>query len=112
MSINRRRADRYSVQVSAKLKEELGKPHTVLVTNLSWSGCRLSSSHTFKVGTPVSLEVGRADPLEGRVKWRVGAMHGVRFARPLDPTLLDHIRLFLSAQPSVVAERVDGSEAA
>ncbi len=42
----------------------------------------------------------------GRVVWRLGKIHGIRFDRPLPRPLFDHIRLFRSKPPALVAERL------
>lgn len=106
MSREHRREDRYNVAVAASFRNGTGGHRPVRVTNLSARGCRFASHDGLLVkGAFVTLSFGRAGAQDGRVKWRTGDMHGVRFDQPLEPGVLDHIRLFLSEQPALVAER-------
>ena len=57
-------------------------------------------------GALIVLAFGEAAVLDAKVRWRVGGAHGVRFETPLHPVVLDHIRLFLSKEPALVAERM------
>jgi PilZ domain-containing protein len=106
MSREHRREDRYNVAVAASFRHGAGTSRAVRVPPLSARGCRfISADGGLGKGTFITLSFGRAGTLDARVKWRVGDAHGVRFDAPLEPALLDHIRLFLSEQPALVAER-------
>ena len=108
MEHDKRHEDRYRVQVRASLNGE-GGAHDVVVTNLSSDGCGLSTGCEMQVGSAVSMAVGRIEPLDAHVQWREGERHGLRFKQPLSHVVLDHIRLFLSTPPALVAERVEGT---
>ena len=106
MSREHRRENRYNVAVAASFRNGTGTSRAVRITNLSARGCRFNSHDGRLVkGAFVTLSFGRAGSQEGRVKWRTGDTHGVRFDQPLEPAALDHIRLFLSEEPALVAER-------
>jgi hypothetical protein len=100
-----RRDPRYNVTVDASFRNEAVTRSAIRVINVSARGCRFASVRRLETGTPIELAFGDAATLEGKVRWRVGGAHGVRFGKPLDPALLDHIRLFLSSEPAFVAER-------
>jgi hypothetical protein len=98
--------DRYDVAVAASFHSGPGAARPVRVVNLSARGCRfVARDSRHGVGTAVTLKFGRVEALNGRVKWRIGGTHGIRFEQPLQPAELDHIRLFLSEQPALAAER-------
>jgi len=112
MGYEERGDERYSVGVDASFSNGTRGACVVKVTNLSASGCRFASTGPrLRMGALLSMTFGRAGLLEAQVKWRVGNTHGVRFDQPLAPALLDHVRLFLSEEPALVAER-DGVSAA
>ena len=100
-----RRDPRYNVVVGASFRNGTATRNLVKVSNISARGCRFSSAHALEMGSPIVLTFGSAAALDARVRWRVGKAHGVRFAAPLHPAELDHIRLFLSEEPAFVAER-------
>lgn len=106
MTSESRREPRYNIAVEASVRDGSDNHQPVRVTNLSAAGCRfVSSDRRLRMRTLVSLSFGRAGVVDAKVRWRVGDMHGVRFDRPLQPAVLDHIRLFLSEKPALVAER-------
>lgn len=104
-----RHEDRYDVQVSASMHSETGGDEPVRVTNLSNRGCRFTSTRKMPRGAAISIKAGRAKPLQASVQWRVDHTHGVRFDEPIADALLDHIRLFLSEQPALIADRQEGT---
>jgi hypothetical protein len=105
-------ASRYNVQVDASMLGPEGSRQEVRLTNLSHSGCRFTAPRKLGLGAQITIAAGRAGLIAARVKWRVGTAHGVRFEQPISDAMLDHIRLFLSEQPALVAERDDGALAA
>ena len=105
MSYRKRQEDRYIVSLAATFHHGPAGPQGVRVSNLSARGCRFSSTARLERGSFVALTFGRAGMIDAKVRWRVGDTHGVRFDQPLSPAVLDHIRLFLSEQPALVAER-------
>src|SRR5688572_25670908 len=100
-----RRDPRYNVAVGASFRDRADALTLVRVSNLSARGCRFSSERRLEAGSLIVLTFGKAGTLEARVRWRVGGSHGVRFGKALEPGVLDHIRLFLSEEPALVAER-------
>jgi len=106
MGYELRHEDRYDVTVVAGFQCGIGTRRPVRVANVSARGCRfVAREGKLGVGSAVTLKFGRVEAINGRVKWRVGRTHGVRFAHALKAEELDHIRLFLSEQPALVAER-------
>lgn len=106
MTQENRRDPRYSVTVDASFGDEAVAGSAVRVTNVSARGCRFSTVRRIEKGAHIVLAFGQAAVLDAKVRWRVGGAHGVRFEAPLHPVVLDHIRLFLSKEPALVAERV------
>lgn len=106
MEREHRRDPRYSVTVDASFGNEAVNGSAVRVTNVSARGCRFASVRRLDKGSRIVLAFGKAAVLDAKVRWRVGGAHGVRFEAPLHPAVLDHIRLFLSEEPALVAERV------
>lgn len=103
---NGRREPRYNVSLDASFRNGAATRRPVRVTNLSATGCRfVSSARRLGMGTCITLAFGRAGFVDAKVRWRMGDTHGVRFERALRPAVLDHIRLFLSEEPALVAER-------
>ena len=100
-----RRDPRYNVTVDASFGSETVAGSAVRVTNVSARGCRFNSVRRMEKGTSIVLSFGDAALLEAKVRWRAGGSHGVRFNAPLDDLVVDHIRLFLSKEPALVAER-------
>ena len=106
MNREHRQEDRFNVAVAARFSNGSGTRRAVRVTNLSARGCRFASNDAdLGKGALVTLSFGRAGIQDGMVKWRVDDTHGVRFDKALQPAVLDHIRLFLSEEPALVAER-------
>lgn len=100
------REPRYKVAVDASFRLGTANRRAVTVTNLSATGCRfVSQGPRLGLGSLVTLSFGRGSLVDAKVRWRFGDTHGVRFSRPLQPAMLDHIRLFVSREPALVAER-------
>lgn len=112
MEHEKRHQDRYSVQVPASVSDGESPSHEVVVTNLSADGCGFSTSREMPIGAKVCMAMGRIQSLAAQVQWREGERHGLKFEQPLSRVVLDHIRLFLSSPPALVAERVEGTLAA
>jgi hypothetical protein len=105
MNTENRRDPRYDVRVDASFGNEAMTGSAVRVTNVSARGCRFASMRRLDKGALIVLAFGDAAVLDAKVRWRLGGAHGVRFEQPLHPVVLDHIRLFLSNEPALVAER-------
>jgi hypothetical protein len=65
----------------------------VTVLDLSERGCRFrdASGHLAE-GARVSIKLGAVGPVEAMVMWSDGSFVGVRFANPLYPSVMQHIR--------------------
>ena len=109
MDTGDRNENRYDVQVAASVTNGGTSEQTVKVTNLSSSGCRFTAYGTLRLGPLISIRAGRSALLKARVKWRDGNTYGVRFEDPVPPAILDHIRLFLSERPALVADRQEAT---
>jgi len=105
MGYDSRGEDRYDVHLEADLRGNPGEASPVRITNLSSRGCRFASARKSPLGSLITIAVGRIGHLEAEVKWRAGDTYGVRFDHPLPQVFLDHMRLFLSKEPALVAER-------
>jgi hypothetical protein len=100
-----REESRYHVQVAADLQVGDDTFEPVRITNLSRSGCRFTVRRDSALARLITIVVGRVGHLDAEVKWRSGKTYGVRFDAALPQVVLDHMRLFLSEQPALVAER-------
>lgn len=109
MDAGDRNEDRYDVQVAASVTNGGASEQTVKVTNLSSSGCRFTAYGKLRLGPLISIRAGRSALLKARVKWRDGDTYGVRFEEPVPSAMLDHIRLFLSDRPALVADRQEAT---
>ena len=105
MSAEQREEDRYDVQLAGALQDGTGLADPVRITNLSRRGCRFTVAGRTRLGKLITIAVGRVGYLDAQVKWRLGSTYGVRFDDALPQVVLDHMRLFLSEQPALVAER-------
>ena len=105
MARRQRSDDRYSVQVNADPRGGASAAREINVTNLSRSGCRFVADRYLQFGARIAIAAGRSGVLHARVVWRLGKAHGVRFEKPLPQPVFDHLRLFLSEHPALVAER-------
>jgi hypothetical protein len=102
----RRRSPRYGVEVEGIVRDAGGVSYTVAISSLSLDGCRLNApGRRMAAGTLLTIGVGPAGQIPARVAWRVGPVHGVSFDQPLHRAVLDHIRMFLSAEPALIEER-------
>ena len=103
---DKRGAPRYGVDVEGTIRRDGGGEERVAISNLSRDGCRLSApGRRFAIGTALEIAIGPIGIVRARVTRRVGASHGVSFDRRLPKAEFDHIRLFLSKEPALTAER-------
>ncbi len=104
MTEDRRGEPRYMVVVDGKLRNASGSSQPVEVSTLSATGCRLRSPRQLAEGDFFTLKIGPVGPLDAKVAWREGEIHGVQFEELLHPAVLDHMRLFLSENPALYVE--------
>lgn len=65
----------------------------VTVLDLSERGCRVRDvSGHLPEGTRLSIKLGEVGPVEAMVMWSDGSFVGLRFANPLYPSVMQHIR--------------------
>jgi len=103
---DKRGAPRYGVDVEGTIRRDGGGEERVTISNLSRDGCRLRApGRRFAIGTVLEIAIGPIGIVRARVTRRVGASHGVSFDRPLPKAEFDHIRLFLSKEPALIAEQ-------
>ena len=101
----KRREPRYTVRLEAQVRNGSGSARAVRVTNLSRQGCRFELCEIrLGQGSFLTITVGPVGFLDAHVQWRDGDWHGIRFDQPLHPAVLDHLRLFLSQEPALVAD--------
>jgi len=100
-----RQEDRYEVALAADLPTGKGSVARVTITNLSSWGCRFTGPRKAGLGDIVTVAIARIGRLDGQVRWRQGRTYGVRFDDQIPQVWLDHMRLFLSQPPALVAER-------
>lgn len=100
-----RHGDRYDVQLDASMQSAEGSRQEVMVTNLSNTGCRFDAKRKLGLGAAIAIQAGRTEPVWARIRWRVGDAHGASFDEPLPDAVLDHLRMFLSETPALIAER-------
>ena len=105
MGYEQRHEERYNVRLAADLRGEEGSASPIRINNLSSWGCRLTLGRKAKLGDLITIAVARVGQLDGQVKWQDGRTIGVRFDGQIPQAYLDHIRLFLSDPPGLVAER-------
>jgi len=103
---DKRGAPRYGVDVEGTIRRAGGAEDRVTISNLSRDGCRLTApGKRFAIGTVLEIAIGPIGIVSARVTRRAGASHGVSFHQPLPKAEFDHIRLFISKEPGLVAER-------
>ena len=111
MGDDKREDERYKVGLAARLSHDAATSRAVTVTNVSSRGCRFTwADAPLEPGTGLTMNFGRVGLLDAKVAWRTGRAYGVRFDQPLQPVMLDHIRLFLSEEPALVAERAGSTD--
>ncbi len=106
MTREKRREDRYSVVLDARIRNGSGVVHEAMVSDLSRTGCRITSPRR-RLGPNsfLTITVAGVGFLDARVQWRDGNEHGIRFDRPLHQAVLDHIRHYLSREPAYLADK-------
>lgn len=104
--------DRYDVHVDALMRAPEGSEQIVVMTNFSRRGCRFLALRKLGLGATIAIHAGRGEWIAARVRWRIGMTHGASFDQAIASPLFDHIRLFVSERPALVAERETAGELA
>ena len=103
MGYEKRREQRFSVDVDARVRNGTGSARQVVVSDLSRRGCRITSPRRrFGEGAFITITIAEVGFLDARVKWRVDDVHGIRFDHPLHQAVLEHIRYSLSRYPAYI----------
>lgn len=91
-SASERAEPRHGLTMMGKVFTTAGS-REVTVLDLSERGCRFrdASGHLTE-GTRLSIKLGGVGPIEAMVMWSDGSFVGVRFANPLYPSVMEHIR--------------------
>lgn len=91
-SASERAEPRHGLKMMGKVFTTSGS-REVTVLDLSERGCRFrdASGHLTE-GTRLSIKLGEVGPIEAMVMWSDGSYVGVRFANPLYPSVMEHIR--------------------
>lgn len=70
-----------------------GGSREIIVLDLSERGCRFrDTSNRLVEGARITVKLGEVGPIEAMVMWSDGTYVGVRFANPLYPSIMQHIR--------------------
>ena len=80
---DRRRAERHSVELDAKMRELGESGVEARVLNISASGFMAESDGSFEVGSRVWLMLPGRDRANAVVKWTAGDKLGAEFAEPI-----------------------------
>ena len=93
MSHDRRLDQRASTELQARCLFGPNDAATVMVANLSASGCkvRLLKRHEIEPGQNVTLRIGSLLGLSAVVIWALGDEAGLEFKDPLHPSVVDHL---------------------
>ncbi len=103
MGYEKRREQRFDVDVDARVRNGTGTARQVVVSDLSRRGCRITSPRRrFGEGSFITITIADVGFLDARVKWRAGDVHGILFEHPLHQAVLEHIRYSLSRYPAYI----------
>lgn len=91
LAADRRYAIRINVNIEAELVDQGRRQCTVVLTNLSITGCRFETDHPLRMPAPVTLAIEGVDPIEGEIVWAEGKTVGCHFVEPLSPTICNRI---------------------
>ncbi|HET7709152.1 MAG TPA: PilZ domain-containing protein [Sphingomicrobium sp.] len=73
------RNDRRPVDLAALVHRDAGPPLSVLVTDLTDEGCRLSGEETLRIGEEIRVEIPHVGYLNAQVRWALDGEAGARF---------------------------------
>ena len=73
------RGRRQSARLTARALMPDGTKHTVVVTELSYEGCKLSSNRPFAKGQSLLLSVPGRGELMAQIRWIRGGWAGAKF---------------------------------
>jgi PilZ domain len=96
----KRKSLRNSVRIIADLLISAGPRFKVSVIDLSQTGFRIETGERIDEGTRVYLTIPGFESLQARVAWNSRNCYGCEFARPLYPSIFEHIA---QKHPSLVS---------
>lgn len=64
---------------------------SVLLRNLSSSGCGIELIEPYDVDAQVITRFSKLDPLGATVRWTNGTVAGIEFNRPIHPAVFEHL---------------------
>jgi len=73
------RAGRRTVSLVGTLGWVDGSTASVLVSEISYQGCRISSDHHLDLGETVTLDLPALGMIKGQVRWTGEGQAGIRF---------------------------------
>ena len=73
------RGPRRPTERAAEARWPGGSAATVVVSNVSYEGCQLTSTHAFVRGETVELELPGLGEMRAQVRWVRGGKAGVKF---------------------------------
>jgi hypothetical protein len=88
---DRRFAIRINVNIEAELVDQGRRHCTVMLTNLSITGCRFETDHPLRMHAPVTLTIDGVAPIHGEIVWAEGHLFGCHFVEALSPTICNRI---------------------
>ncbi len=92
-----RREDRHIVHVAGAYRARHGMSREIWVKDVSEYGCRFFDKFSIlELESVVLVKMGNIGPIPAEVRWRDGSDVGVRFEKPLHPSVLEHIARFMS----------------
>ena len=95
--MERRREQRFNVELPAMLHRGEDEPRSVLFSQISANGCRLTiGTLNLAVGDAVELYLGPIGPCIAKVRWSRDRMAGVEFDTALEPAIVSYFAAFTS----------------
>lgn len=101
-----RQSDRHGVDLSADFELPWGRIRRVSLTNISVSGCRITSRDPLlAVGDAVLIRTSALSGASGIVRWCYECEAGIEFSSLLDDRLLAHLATFGPAGAKLIVAR-------
>ncbi|MEI5687819.1 PilZ domain-containing protein [Sphingomonas kyungheensis] len=91
-----RGSERFTVGLNATLRDQVTRPHDVMIDDLSLTGFRLSGGPALTVGSEASIGFAGIGIHQARVTRQDGDVYGCEFVTPITPEMLGRA---LSAEP-------------
>ncbi|WP_373486923.1 PilZ domain-containing protein [Blastomonas sp.] len=88
---DRRYAIRINVQIEADLVDQGRRHFSVVLTNLSITGCRFECSQPLRVPGSITLMIEGIEPIPATLVWMENGLIGAHFDEALRPTICNRI---------------------